>query len=653
LLEAVVRDPDARLSELAIQSAGEEQRLVEEWNDTARPFPGSPVFEQFEQQAQRRPEATALVWPGAGEAEDVRVSYGELERRANRLAHHLVARGVQPGSLVGLCLERSIELMVAALAIQKTGAAYVPLDPSFPRERLAYMIEDAGLELVVGTASEAVSAELGLCVQAEAEAIASCSAERLGLDVPVSARMYVIYTSGSTGRPKGVELEHRSVSNFLASMSSEPGLSEGDSWLAVTTLSFDISVYELMCPLVVGGTVVLASKEAVADGETLRGLLERLRPSVMQATPATWRMLRLAGWEGDAELRIFCGGEALPRELANELLPLGREVWNLYGPTETTIWSSIWRVEEGEGSVLIGRPIGNTQVYVLDERQVPVPLGVPGELWIGGEGLARGYLNRPQLTAERFRANPFVPGVPGGRMYRTGDLARWHSDGRLECLGRIDNQVKLRGFRIELGEIEAVLEEHASVAQCASVVREDTPGDQRLVAYWVREGAGEVSVEELRERARERLPAYMLPSSLVELDELPLTPNGKLDRRALLALRADTQVPDEEYVAPRNELERRVAEIWRQALHVDRVAVDANFFDLGGHSLLLAEVHARMQQELDAEVTIVELFQYPTVAAVAARLERGGERAAGRQDGRGKNLARGRRALMNRRRTRE
>jgi acyl-coenzyme A synthetase/AMP-(fatty) acid ligase/acyl carrier protein len=464
--------------------------------------------------------------------------------------------------------------------------------------------------------------------------------------------MYVIYTSGSTGRPKGVELEHRSVSNFLATMSKEPGLAAGDSWLAVTTLSFDISMYELLCPLVVGGTVILASKEQAGDGEALRGLLERLKPSVMQATPATWRLLRLAGWAGDPELRIFCGGEALPRDLANELVPLGREVWNLYGPTEATIWSTIWRVEAGEGPVLIGRPIGNTQVYVLDAANRPVPLGVPGELWIAGDGLARGYLERAELTGERFLANPFVE---GGRMYRTGDLARWRADGQLECLGRIDNQVKLRGFRIELGEIEAVIAEDAGVTQCVAVVREDTPGDQRLVAYLV--SAGAVDKDALRERAREKLPAYMVPSSFTELDELPLTPNGKVDRRALLARRPEVQVSDAEYIAPRNEMERRVADIWRDALRVERVAVDTNFFDLGGHSLLLAEVHARMQKELESDVSIVELFQYPTVAAVASRLDRGGvavaERQGGRQGGRRKNLAEGRRALMKRRRSRE
>jgi amino acid adenylation domain-containing protein len=644
LLRAALADPDAPLSSLTMLPVAERERLLTEFNDTAEPFPAEPVHAQFEAQVDRTPDATALLWPGPSESGgDVHVSYRELDERANRLAHWLIGRGVQPDTLVGLNLDRSIDMLVAVLAIQKAGAAYVPLDPGFPRDRIEYMIEDAGLEVVVRAFSDD-----------EAAAIAACPSERPGLDVPVTARMYVIYTSGSTGRPKGVELEHRSVSNFLATMSKEPGLAAGDSWLAVTTLSFDISMYELLCPLVVGGTVILASKEQAGDGEALRGLLERLKPSVMQATPATWRLLRLAGWAGDPELRIFCGGEALPRDLANELVPLGREVWNLYGPTEATIWSTIWRVEAGEGPVLIGRPIGNTQVYVLDAANRPVPLGVPGELWIAGDGLARGYLERAELTGERFLANPFVE---GGRMYRTGDLARWRADGQLECLGRIDNQVKLRGFRIELGEIEAVIAEDAGVTQCVAVVREDTPGDQRLVAYLV--SAGAVDKDALRERAREKLPAYMVPSMFTELDELPLTPNGKVDRRALSTRTMETPAVAAEYVAPAGEMERRVAEIWRGVLRVDRVAVDTNFFDLGGHSLLLAEVHARLCKELEVDVAIVELFQYPTVRGLAAHLERpgGGRSALGsaqsERSRRSRNLAAGRTVLRKRRKVRE
>ena len=664
LIESALEDPDARLSGLRLLSPAERARVVSEWNDTAADFPETPVFRRIEQQTDRTPEATALVWPSpegeGGGDDDVALSYRELDERANRLARHLVERGVRPDALVGLCLERSADLLVADLAIQKAGAAYVPLDPGFPRDRLAYMVSDSGLALVVTTTELEPLLEgadvTRVRVDAEADEIAARASTRLELDVPATARMYVIYTSGSTGRPKGVELEHRSVSNFLATMSREPGLSSEDTWLAVTTLSFDISVYELMGPLVVGGTVIVAPKEATGDGESLRGLLERLRPTVMQATPAMWRMLLLAGWRGDPDgpdgergLRIFCGGEALPRELANELLPLGREVWNLYGPTEATIWSTLWRVEPGEGPILIGAPIGNTQVYVLDGNLEPVPIGVSGELWIGGEGLARGYLERPELTAERFRPDPFQG---GGRLYRTGDLARWRANGLLECLGRVDSQVKLRGFRIELGEIESVVAEDPGVVQCAAVVREDAPGDQRLVVYYVSSGG---EAPPLRERAREKLPAYMIPSSFTQLGELPLTPNGKLDRLALA--RRDTEpapLPDEEYVAPRNEIERRIADIWRSALRAERVAVHTNFFDLGGHSLLLAEVHARMQDELGVSLSMVDLFQFPTVAGVASHLDGGGDGrgANGARRERRRDLATGRRALRRRRRAR-
>jgi len=529
------------------------------------------------------------------------------------------------------------------------------------------MVEDSGLVVVVTREeSQGLLSDTEVefvCVDAEAAAIAGQDSARPEVPVTCRDRMYVIYTSGSTGRPKGVELEHRSVSNFLASMAREPGFAPGESLLAVTTLSFDISVLELMLPLVVGGTVMLASKQATADGGTLAALLERLQPSVMQATPATWRMLMLSGWEGSPDLRIFCGGEALPRELAEELLPMGRELWNLYGPTEATIWSTVSRVASGAGPVSIGRPIANTQIYVLDRNRRPVPIGVTGELWIAGDGLARGYLERPELTAERFVPDPFS-NEPGARMYVTGDLARWHEDGTLECLGRVDNQVKLRGFRIELGEIESVVAEDELVRQCVSIVREDTPGDQRLVAYYtVEEGhnGATVDTEALRARCREKLPAYMVPSAFVELKEFPLTPNAKVDRLALGRMQMSAAAaPAEAYVAPRNELETVIASVWCAVLGLERVPIHSNFFDLGGHSLLLAQARVRLESELGRKVSVIELFQYPTVSGLAAHLAALADGAAGaagtsqeeRRPQRTRSLAEGRKALMRKRRTR-
>jgi amino acid adenylation domain-containing protein len=676
LLTEVVRDPDRPLSQLPLLPAEERSVLIDGWNDTAAPYPAEPIHAQFERQADATPDACALIFPAAAGAaqdgaQDERLSYRELDRRATRLARHLRASGVRPDTLVGLCLERSCEMLVAQLAILKAGAAYVPLDPSFPVERLKYMVADAGLELVV-TRSELVGLFDGLAaprpvrfarLDEEAAAIDAQDAARFDSGVDAGARMYVIYTSGSTGRPKGVEVEHRSVSNFLASIAREPGFAAGERLLAVTTLSFDIAVLELFVPLVTGGTVILAPKEATADGPALIELCERYRPEVLQATPATWRLLLLSGWRGLAGLRMLSGGEALPRELAEELLPKGRELWNLYGPTETTVWSSAHRVASGEGPVRIGRPIASTRISVLDRARRPAPIGVPGDLWIGGEGLARGYLGRPELTAERFVSDPFSP-RPGARMYLTGDRARWHADGTLECLGRIDNQIKLRGYRIELGEIEAVVAEHPSVRQCVAIVREDTPGDQRLTAYCTLDAAAgngtpsALDADALRALCRARLPGYMVPSAFVALDAFPLTPNAKVDRLALAQRPLETPAgaAEAEQAAPRNELESKIAAVWSRLLRRPRVPIHANFFDLGGHSLLLAEMRVALTEALARPVSVIELFQYPTIAGLAAHLAEARAGAAPKQaearGRRGQSLSAGRQQLMRRRETR-
>ena len=658
LLEAAVDNPDIRLSELPIQGAIERKKLLAGWNDTAAEFSQEPVHVQFEQQVDRTPDAPAAIYPG--ESEEL-LTYRELDERANRLAHLLVGRGVEPETLVGLCLDRSIDMLVGALAIQKVGCAYVPLDPGFPVDRLAYMVEDAEVKVIV-THTEQLdvlpSEGVDLVrLDQEAESLAAASTARLNLDIDCRARMYVIYTSGSTGRPKGVELEHRSVSNFLATMCDVPGFKAGEKLLAVTTLSFDISKLELFMPLLAGGTVIIAPKAATADGEQLAALLAKYQPEVMQATPATWRMLLLLGWTGQEGLRIFSGGEALPRDLADDLLQCGDELWNLYGPTEATIWSTVCRVLPSAKPVTIGKPIANTQIYVLDAQKEPTPVGVPGELYIAGDGLARGYLERPELTAERFLPDPFVE-AEGARMYWTGDLARWLPTGEIECLGRIDNQVKLRGFRIELGEIEAVLLDGAGVHACAVIIREDTPGDQRLVAYYVPESGAEVDTKALREGAHDKLPAYMVPGTYIELEALPLTPNAKVDRLALAKLKAEVKTEAVEYVAPRNELEGQIAEVWGEMLKLEQVNVHTNFFDLGGHSLLLAQLRVKLQERVDPDVTIIELFQFPTVSGLAthitSRRSKSGTGGQGEARGkRGRNLAKGRKNLMRRRRVRE
>ncbi|HET9651607.1 MAG TPA: amino acid adenylation domain-containing protein, partial [Usitatibacter sp.] len=425
---------------------------------------------------------------------------------------------------------------------------------------------------------------------------------------------YMIYTSGSTGLPKGVQVEHRALANFVHAMARSPGMAAGDVLVAVTTLSFDIAALELYVPLATGATIVVAKHEDARDGLALARLLERSAATVFQATPATWRLLLAAGWKGMPRLKALCGAEPMPRELADQLLARCGELWNLYGPTETTVWSCAHRVQPGRGSVPIGRPIANTQVYVLDERCEPVPPGAVGELCIGGAGVARGYWRRDALTAERFVANPFAP----GRMYRTGDLARHRGDGTLECLGRIDTQVKLRGFRIELGEIECVLQRVPGVAAAAVAMREDRAGDPRLVAYVVRTDES-VTVEALRAAAAAALPAYMVPTAWVFPDALPLTPNGKIDRKALPAPAADARA-GRHFAAASTPMERALAEVWSEALGIDRVGVHDNFFDLGGHSLLAMKSITRFRERTGFALPPRD-FYIQTLGQLAASVE--------------------------------
>jgi non-ribosomal peptide synthetase component F len=397
----------------------------------------------------------------------------------------------------------------------------------------------------------------------------------------------------------------------------EPGLSSGDILVAITTLSFDIAALEIFGPLVCGATLVLASREQAIDPESLAGLIGDAKATVMQATPSTWRMLVDSGWMGRANLRMWCGGESLPPDLAEKLLARGRELWNLYGPTETTIWSAAHRVRSGENPILIGRPIANTRMYILDAELQPVPVGVPGELFIAGVGVARGYWRLPELTTSRFLPDCFDP-VHGGRMYRTGDLARYRNDGQIQLLGRTDHQVKLRGHRIELGEIETVLELHPEVLQALVSLHQES-SEPQLVAY-IKLSPAQTDITQLRSWLRTQLPAYMIPAALYSIPEIPLTPNGKLDRKRLPKPTALTQESSTAVVAPRNRMEEQLAKIWSQILGVSQVSVRDNFFDVGGHSLLLIRVHAKLRQDLGLDVAVVDLFRYPTIESLAASL---------------------------------
>jgi amino acid adenylation domain-containing protein/natural product biosynthesis luciferase-like monooxygenase protein len=480
LLEGIVANPGARLSELPLLGTAERRQLIEEWNATQAAYPSEKTLhELFAEQAARTPEAVAVVY------EDDRLIYGELDRRSNLLAHHLRGLGVGPEVVVGLCVERSLEMVVGLLGILKAGGAYLPLDPSYPLERLAYMMSDANAPVVVTQQhlAEQLPGHDGQVVRIDAdwERIAQHpDAAPLNTTLPSNVA-YVIYTSGSTGKPKGVMVTHGSVGNFLSHMARTPGIDASDVLAAVTPISFDIAGLEVYVPLITGARVVIASRQTGIDGAQLKEALEAAGVTMLQATPSTWRLLIEAGWIPARPLKILCGGEAMPVDLAASLTERSASNWNLYGPTETTIWSTLSRVDAKQG-VRIGRPISNTQLYVLDERGDLVPTGVAGELYIGGAGLARGYFGRPDLTAERFVPSLF--GI-GERLYRTGDLVRYLADGDIEYLGRLDHQVKLRGYRIELGEIEAALLAHDAVAQAVVVAREDGPGDTRLVAYVV------------------------------------------------------------------------------------------------------------------------------------------------------------------------
>lgn len=615
LLEGIVANPDRPLSQLPLLTDWEKRQLLVEWNDTGYDFPRHAcLHELFEAQVVHSPETTAVVF------EEKALTYAELNARANRLAHALRARGVGPGTRVGICVERSLEMVVGLLGILKAGAAYVPLDPAYPAERLSFMLGDADVPVLL-TQQRLVGAlprsrASILCLDTDWPAIAEAAAHNPISGATPEDLAYVIYTSGSTGRPKGVQIPHRAVVNFLHSMRRKPGLSREDTLLAVTTLSFDIAALELFLPLIVGARVVLVSREVASDGVELAEALARHGATVMQATPVTWRMLIESGWQGDGKLKMLCGGEALSPELATQLLERGGTLWNLYGPTETTIWSTLCEVARGEGPVLIGRPIANTRVYALDSHRCPVPVGVAGELYIGGEGLGRGYLNRPELTAERFVPDPFSS-EPEARLYRTGDLVRFRPDGNLEFLGRLDHQVKIRGFRIELGEIEAALDRHPQVRQAIVLAREDQPGQKRLVAYVVPEAGALLAIGDLRTYLKERLPEYMVPSAFVVMEALPLTPNGKVNRTALPPPGTDRPELTETFVPPGTPEETTLASIWREVLGLDRVGVHDNFFDLGGDSILTIQIIARASQ-VGLRFSPKQLFQYQTIAELAA-----------------------------------
>jgi amino acid adenylation domain-containing protein len=642
LVTALESAPQTPALELPILPESERQQVLELFNATEAAYPAQKlIHELFEEQVERSPNAVAVIY------EDQSLTYGELNTKANQLAWYLRERHIGPDELVGICVERSLEMVVGLLAILKAGGAYVPLDPSYPSERLQYVLGDAAPKLLLTQARLRERLAFSDAEVIELDEQWNEIAQQPGDDLDATALglrshhlAYVIYTSGSTGKPKGVMVEHESVMNFLTSMGRTPGISTLDSLLAVTTVSFDIAALEIYLPLVNGAKLVLASREAASDAQRLIRILEEFDVTVLQATPATWKLLMGAQWSGRSTLKALCGGEALASDLSRKLLSRVGVLWNLYGPTETTIWSCRHEIAvtppERESLEPIGRPISNTWIYILDSQRQPVPIGVVGEIYIGGAGVARGYLNRPELTAERFIKDPFTTDLQA-RMYKTGDLGRWRADGNIEYLGRNDSQVKIRGFRIELGEIEAQLLQHPQVGEAVVLAREDEPGDwsrgsgdvpsreKRLVAYLVSRDATEtgnaLSREILLAHLKPVLPDYMLPSAFVVLESLPLTANGKLDRRALPAPERSAY-GSQQYEAPQGEIEEILAGIWQGLLRVARVSRHDHFFELGGHSLLIVQMLERLRR-VGLSTEVRRVFESPRLADLASVLSRG------------------------------
>ncbi|MEL7355551.1 MAG: amino acid adenylation domain-containing protein [Cyanobacteria bacterium J06560_6] len=633
-LLSMVSSPQKNIASINIIPTAEETQLSEYGNGPKVKASGLCAQDAIGRYAAKTPDATAIIFEGDT------TSYGQLNARVNQLSHYLQQTGIPAGTPIGLCVERSVDMMVALLAILKIGCAYVPLDPSYPAARLRHAIEDAGIMWVVCheatthilNPGEPYQQQINLS-QLEKE-ISLCSTTDFDDKISPITLAYLIYTSGSTGKPKGVPVTHQSLNNLLTAMARRLQIRSTDTLMAVTTLAFDIAALELFLPLISGASLLLASQETARNSHQLIAYLDTYGVDIMQATPATWRLLLSSGWAGQNGLRILCGGEALDVGLAKQLLNCGEDVWNVYGPTETTIWSGALQLNENllkDGSVPIGRPIDNTQFYVLDEQHRQVPVGIAGELYIGGLGLSSGYWNREDLTAERF-VDVELLGFAGSTqptLYRTGDRVRYREDGTLDYLGRLDYQAKLRGYRIELGEIEAVIASHPQINQAIVVLQGATAENQLLVAYVTltnTENEGikrtELISQSLRSHLIPKVPHYMVPSAYQVLPAFPLTPNGKIDRKALPPINRLATTSDNR---PKTATESTLAEIWQSILLVETVGIHDSFFEIGGHSLLVVNVQGQIRQKLGVELSMVDLFRYPTLSTLATYINQIGK----------------------------
>ena len=608
------------LSQFCLVTPEEEHQLLVSWNDTKKL--SSPILclhQLIEKQTEQTPDAIAVRDQGQS------LTYRALNRQANRVGHYLRSLGVKAEFLVGIFLEPSVDLLICLLGIFKAGGAYLPLDPDHPSERLRFIIQDSRVKLLL--TQQALLQKLPqtdstvVCLDMVESMITEHGSHNIAIELSKGNLAYVIYTSGSTGKPKAVSICHQNLMGVLRALHHESGLTEHDVLVAITTLTFDIAAMELFLPLIMGGQVVLASREMSSDGKRLLQLLNQSEATALQATPSTWLILIEAGLSTHPAIKKFCGGEVLPASFVPALLKNGQELWNLYGPTETTIWATSSRISSNRKTVSIGRPLPNTSIYLLGPHLAPVPIGVVGDLYISGVGVARGYLNNPDKTAENFVPHPFSQ-LPGERIYQTGDRARYRYDGTLDFMGRRDAQVKIRGFRIELGEIESVLHEHSRVCRAVARAQEIRVNDVRLIAYVVLETGQQLTGFDLRQFLMKKIPAYMVPSHFVFLETLPLTQNGKIDRQALPPCDSSQFFVEETSLAPEGAIEEVLASIWREVFRVGHIGKHDNFFELGGHSLLMTQVVARIRKNFDVELGLREFFQCPTVAGQAHAIKR-------------------------------
>jgi amino acid adenylation domain-containing protein len=615
LVAGIVANPDCPIDQLPLLTAAERRQMLVTWNQTAADFPAARcIHDLISAQAALTPHAIAVVC-GAE-----RLSYAELLDRADRLAASLQAMGIGADDLVALYLTRSATLIVALLAVLKAGAAYVPLDPDHPAQRTALILNDAAIRVLLTEGPLLATLPPTHATIVDLDDPAAFHASRT-LDQRAGPEnlAYLLYTSGSTGLPKGVAVEHRALVNVITAVGALLQSTADDRWLAISTLTFDIASLEILLPLATGACVIVARTDESKDPWRLQTLLTQSDATMLQATPSTWRMLIDAGWSGSPALRMISAGEALSMRLAQELLARGKQLWNLYGPTETTIYATFHAVQHDDGAPPIGRPVANTKLYVLERGGQPAPVGIPGELYIGGMGLARGYYGQPDLTAERFVGNPFVADA-AARLYRTGDLVRWRADGLLEYLGRNDHQVKIRGHRIELEEVQAALSQHPAVQSCVVVAQPATADELQIVAYFVPRQGARPDTGGLRHFLRSTLPEAMIPAHYIELTAMPMTPSGKLDRAALPDPANYGAAHSESFVPPQSPLELVIARIWSTVLGRSEIGVHDNFFDLGGHSLMATRVVSRLRSHLQIDLPLAALFEAPTVAGLATAI---------------------------------